>query len=327
MTDADILLGYLDPAFFLGGKHDTGPPGGRGGAIAEKIATPRGLDIGVLEAAWGIHQLANETMASAARIHAVERGKEVSRFPIFAFGGAGPVHACRRCPHPALARRLVAAAGSRRDVVRRLPLTAPLAFDLDPQSALDRSRALDWRGRHGRAPRRDGAPKAAKILSRRPSPVEAIGFRRFADMRYRKQGYEIRVALPDGTLDASSTDAVRQSFEATYRSIYGHTVPGTPVDIVSLRIVAEGPRPELVLPQPGSRGRASLKGRRAAYIPDTGAMAPIEVHDRYALEVGANLSGPVIVEERESTLVVAGNAELHVDALGNLIVDLPGGAA
>jgi len=317
VTDADLALGYLDPDFFLGGRMRLDPEAARDG-IRAHIARP--LNLATLEAAWGVHQLANESMASAARIHAVERGKDVSRFPIFAFGGAGPVHAfgvARILGSPRvifpLGAGVISAVGF---------LVAPLSFDFvrTHPGALD---DMDWPAVAGLVAEMEEAGRA--VLGR-TVPADRIRFRRWADMRYRKQGYEIRVPVPGGRLDESRREEIRRRFEEAYTALYGHTMPGGTIEAVSWRVMAEGPKPELALP--GGEGEAgdpgaALKGRRPVYLPDAGRAAEIPVYDRYRLAPGAVLAAPAVVEEHESTVVVNGAAEIRVDEASNLIVDLP----
>jgi N-methylhydantoinase A len=144
-------------------------------------------------------------------------------------------------------------------------------------------------------------------------------------MRYRKQGYEIRVPIPEGRLDASRGDEIRRSFEAAYRAIYGHTVRDAPIEAVSWRVVAQGPRPTLRLPTSAGAGRdpgAARKGARRVYLPDRQGYADVPVYDRYALGAGATLEGPAVIEERESTVVVNAAAGIRVDDASNLIVEV-----
>ncbi len=314
VTDADLVLGYLDPGFFLGGRMRLDRDAAAR-AIAERVGRPLGLD--PVQAAWGIHQLANESMAGAARIHAIERGKDVERFPVFAFGGAGPVHAhgvARILRSPSVIYPLGAGVMSAVGF-----LVAPLSFDFvrTLPAGLD---ALPWDAVARVVAEMEAEGRA--ILGR-TVPPDQVRFRRFADMRYRKQGYEIRVPLPDGPLDARRAGEVRAAFETTYRAIYGHTVPNTPVDVVSWRVVAHGPRPTLALPAAAAGdARAALKGFRPAYLPEKRGYAEVPIYDRYALGAGAALDGPAIIEERESTVVVPGPARIRVDAASNVLVEL-----
>jgi N-methylhydantoinase A len=315
VTDADLVLGYLDPAFFLGGRMALDVEAARR-AIEERVARPLGLSLP--EAAWGIHRLANESMASAARIHAVERGKDVARFPVFAFGGAGPVHAygvalILRSPgviYP-LGAGVISTVGF---------LVAPMAFDFvrTLPGALD---ALDWAAVNAAL---EGMETEGRAILGRTLPAEQIAFRRSADMRYRKQGYEIRVPVPSGRLAAAHRDEMFRRFEDVYRALYGHAVQATPVDVVSWRVVATGPRPRLALRKATGDGslESARKGQRRAWLPEQRDFAEVPVYDRYALGSGAAFPGPAIVEERESTVVIGTEARARVDEWGNLIVEM-----
>jgi N-methylhydantoinase A len=324
VTDADLVLGYLDPAFFLGGALPLDREAALA-AIAERIAAPLGID--PLRAAWAIHRLVNENMAAAARVHATERGKDIERFPLFAFGGAGPVHAYRvaaiaRCPsivYP-LAAGLLSAVGL---------LAAPLAFDFartlpGPLAAMPWAEvnvALDAMADEGRR------------MLEASVPPDRVRFRRFADMRYRRQGHEIRVPIPAGALGPAAEPAIRGAFETSYAALYGRTVPGVPVDVMTWRVVAEGPAPGLGWPGRGAGAWAAsgggavdgdaLKGRRRAYMPELDGCVDVPVYDRYRLAPGRRFDGPAIVEERESTAVLGPGARARVDDARNLVVERP----
>ena len=315
VTDADLILGYLDPAFFLGGQMRLDRDAAAH-AIEERIGRALGLD--TVRAAWGIHQLVNENMASAARIHAVERGKDIERFPLFAFGGAGPVHAyriarilrCARAVYP-LAAGVMSAIGF---------LCAPLAFDF-VRSLPGRLEAMDWAAVNAVLAEMERA--GARVL-RRTLPEDRIAFRRFGDFCYRRQGFEIRVPVPAGELGPHSQATIRDAFEQAYGAIYGHVLPELELDVVSWRVVAEGPRPVLRAPDIEAGGAAgeALKGRRAVYMPEFDGFAEVPVYDRYRLAPGDAFAGPAIVEERESTVVLGPDARARIDDALNLIADL-----
>jgi N-methylhydantoinase A len=322
VTDADLVLGYLDTDFFLGGRLRLDRDAARR-AIEERVAAPLGLD--PVQAAWGIHQVVNENMASAIRVHAVERGKDVRRFPLFAFGGAGPVHAHRvahilRCPTVVcpLGAGVASAVGF---------LVAPLVFDF-VRTLHGRLESMDWAAVEAAV--REMEQEGRRILTRTVREAD-IGFRRWADMRYRGQGHEIRVALPDGALGPGSEPSLRDAFERAYEAIYGRTAPGVPVDVVSWRVAAHGPRPAVRLPgvheghgrppsDPPDVG-AALKTRRAAYLPERNGFDEVPVYDRYRLAPGHAFRGPAIVEERESTVVVGPDARVWIDDWRNLIIE------
>lgn len=316
VTDADLLLGYLNPDFFLGGDMDLDLPGARA-AVQDEIGTPLGLEL--LEAAWGIHQLANEAMASAARIHAIERGHEISQFPMFAFGGAGPVHAYGVAQILKLPRIVYPFGAGVTSAVGFL--TAPLAFDFVRSNPMRLERA-NWQAVNAlfAEMEEEGRNRLSKTLR-----SDEITYRRTADMRYRKQGFDISVPVPAGRLGADSQPGLMAAFEQVYEKLYGHTIPDTPVDVISWRVVASGPKPDLKLPQSDGDGgaQAAGKGTREIFIAGNG-MTAVPVYDRYRLQAGDTLSGPAIIEERESTVVINGPGAICVDAHNNVIVELEG---
>ena len=312
VTDADLLLGYLNPDFFLGGDMALDTEGSRA-AVASRIGAHMGLE--GLEAAWGIHQLANEAMASAARIHAVERGHEISSFPMFAFGGAGPVHAygvARILRLPQIVYPFGAGVMSAIGF-----LTAPLAFDF-VRSRPFRLEETDWDAANDLIAEMEAEGHAK--LSEAVGETE-ITYERIADMRYRKQGFEVAVPLPAGPLGPGHVAEIKQAFEGVYRRLYGHIIPDTALDIISWRVVVSGPKPELRLPSAAAGGGSAPKGHRKIYIPGQG-LHDTPVYDRYALGTDNVLQGPAIIEERESTVVINGPGAIHVDAHRNVIVDL-----
>jgi N-methylhydantoinase A len=317
VTDADLVLGYLDPGFFLGGAMALDGAAARD-AIRCVVAEPLGLSIE--EAAWGIHQIVNETMAGAARVHTLERGGDPRQLPVFAFGGAGPVHGYR----------IAAALGSPRLVVPSGAgvmsaigfLAAPVAFDF-ARSFPGRLDALDWARVNALLTEMEAEGTA--LLRAAGIAGREISHRRAAEMRYVGQGHEVRVPLPAGPLTPASIPALREAFEQEYVRLYGRLGPPVAVEAITWRVVSSGPRPELHLSTPsdatGDAG-AARKGERQAYMPELGGMAAVPVYDRYHLGPEATFTGPAIVEERESTTVIGPGANVSVDGEGNLVVEV-----
>ena len=153
-----------------------------------------------------------------------------------------------------------------------------------------------------------------------------ITYRKSADMRYQGQGFEVNVELPAGDLGADRIGEIQGRFEHKYQELYGHLVPNASIEFVSWRIVASGPLPTFEQPEITADAgdvSAALKGERDIYILADEAFAPAPVYDRYKLPPHVKLSGPAIIEERESTVVVAGPGEIEIDRGGNLILTLP----
>lgn len=312
VTDADLLLGYLNAEFFLGGDMQL-DRAAAGRAITSRVGVS--LDLDDIAAAWGIHQMANEAMASAARIHAIERGRTISQFRMFAFGGAGPVHAYGVARILKLPKIIFPFGAGVMSAVGFL--TAPLAFDFVRSSPAPLEQ-MDWATVNAMLTEMEdeGRSRLSKSLG-----DEQVTIRRWADMRYRKQGFDIRVPVPAGKLGPESVAAITASFERVYTTLYGHTVPNTSVDVMSWRVICAGPKPNLSLPVTSKKSDNPRKGSRKIYIPDAG-MVDVPVYDRYRLGAGDRLQGPAVIEERESTVVVNGPGEISVDQNRNLIVDL-----
>lgn len=315
VTDADLILGYLDPAYFLGGRMRLDVATAQR-AIQEKIAGPLGLSLA--EAAWGIHQIANENMTNAARVHTLERGKDPHRFPFFAFGGAGPVHAyriARALGSPLLLIPLGAGVTSTVGF-----LSAPLAFDF-VRSWPGRLDSMDWTRANAVLAEMEAEGQA--LLAASGVPAGAITHRREADMRYVGQGHEIRVPLPAGLLGSVHISDLFSTFQTVYRELYERLGPPVPVEILNWRVVSSGPRPDLRLHVTSAAdGEASpaLKGERPAYFPEAHGFVSTPIYDRYRLVPGATFSGPAIVEERESTVIIGPGGDCRVDEHYNLVV-------
>ncbi len=320
ITDANLILGYLDPAYFLGGKMSLNMDKTRQ-AIKDKVADPLGLSIE--EAAWGIHQIANENMANAARVHALERGKDPRKYPVFAFGGAGPVHAYRIAASlgsPMLLAPLGAGVMSTVGF-----LTAPLAFDF-VRSWVTELDEIDWEKVNGLFSEMEAEGESLLIES--DVAAADITHRREIDMRYVGQGHEIRVSVPLGKLDGSNRDGLIAKFEETYKELYERKGPPVAIEILNWRVVSAGPKPDVSLTvretDDGAKMAADcVKGSRPAYFPETNGFVDTPIYDRYKMKPGMTFDGPAIVEERESTVIIGPDAKCSIDEHHNLIVEMP----
>jgi N-methylhydantoinase A len=315
VTDADLVLGYLDPAFFLGGRMALDVDAARA-AIQEQIADPLGMSL--VRAAWGIHQIVNENMANAARIHAIDRGKNPRAFPIFAFGGAGPVHAfgvASILHSPAIILPPGAGVGSTLGF-----LTAPLAFDF-VRTSVEPLDEVDW-DRVNRI-RSAMEQEGVALLERSGVRADQITIRHSADLRYLGQGHEVTVPLPHATLGPASRSDIIEAFGAVYRRLYGRVADAIMLEAVNWRVVVSGPTPSLDLRRTAlgdGTAAGALKGHRPVYFPQYREYHSTPIYDRYHLGPGAALTGPAIVEERESTAVIPPASTGVVDEFSNLIV-------
>ncbi|MFQ5899484.1 MAG: hydantoinase/oxoprolinase family protein [Candidatus Methylomirabilia bacterium] len=324
VTDADLLLGYLDPEFFLGGRMPLDREAAIR-AIRESIAAPLSLDL--VQAAWGIHRVVNESMAAAARIHGIERGKDLRAYPLFAFGGAGPVH-CWQVARILKVPRVLIPFGAGAVSAFGL-LTAPPAFDFVrtvPQR-LDRA---NWERLNELYEEMEQEGRAIVAAAGIEQSRLALG--RTAEMRYLGQGHEVEVDVPLGRLGAESLPRLTENFEAAYRALYHRTPRGVVIEALNWRLVVSGSRAEIPSPAEGlsstEAGAATpeqaLKGQRRAYFAEAGDFVEAPVYDRYRLLPGASFEGPAIVEERESTAVIGFGGRCKVDEHLALVVELPG---
>jgi N-methylhydantoinase A len=315
VTDADLILGYLDRNFFLGGDMPLDLEAART-AVARKIAKPMGLS--VTQAAWGIHQIVNENMANAARIHAIDRGKNVRAFPIFAFGGAGPVHAFAVASilhSPQIILPLGAGVGSTIGF-----LTAPLAFDF-VRTSIEPLDEIDWD--RVNALRTEMENEGVSLLARSGIAPAEIAVSHAADLRYLGQGHEVTVPLPPASLGPHSRAHIVEDFGAVYRRLYGRVADGIALEAVNWRVVVSGPTPAFALRGNGGLRRdaaPALKGTRPVYFQQCGDYCRTPVYDRYRLGPGNMFTGPAVVEERESTAIIGPGAVATIDEFSNLIV-------
>jgi N-methylhydantoinase A len=315
VTDADLILGYLDPEFFLGGRMELDREGASR-AVEEKISRPLGLD--AVKAAWGIHQVVNENMANAARIHAIENGKDPRGYPLFASGGAGPVHAYR------VARTLgvsgfIAPLGAGAASAFGF-LCAPLAFDF-VRSLYGRLDELDWSETNGLL---EDMEEEGRELLRASGVADAeIETRRLCEMRYVGQGHEVTVELPVGTLGSDDADQLKTLYRKEYRRLYGREGPDVPLETITWRLEVAAPRPTIHLdgeegtPRPLDQAQ---KGTREIYLPEEEDFRTVPVYDRYRLDPSVTLEGPAVVEEHESTVLLGPGCGAEVDQVRNLIV-------
>ncbi len=316
VTDADLVLGYLNPDFFLGGRMRLDVEAARL-AIDERVARPLGLSL--TEAAWGIHHVVNENMAAAARIHGIERGKDLRAYPLFAFGGAGPVHAWQVGRILKVPRVLVPfAAGA---VSAWGLLVAPLAFDF-VRTAPQRLDRADWSQINGLFADMEAEGRA--ILRAAGVADHDMTLRRSGEMRYVGQGHEVEMEVPAGALGSASLDTLTRGFEAAYRALYSRTPLGVAIEALNWRLVVSGPAPRISMSAPGAPSRSDtqpIKNERPAYFPEAGGYVDTPVYDRYGLRAGMHFGGPAIIEERESTTVVGPGAGISVDQRLNLLAE------
>jgi N-methylhydantoinase A len=319
VTDADLVLGYLNPDYFLGGDMPLDAAGATA-AIETQIARPLGLS--TLAAAWGIHEIVTAQMAQAARAVTISCGKDPRKFALVPFGGAGPVHGARLarmlgCPKVVFPR----AAGVESAVGL---LMAETSLDLARTQVLTLTNAAlaDINALFA-----DLELRARDQLAQSGVPEDRQKFVASCDMRFAGQGYEIAVELPMYPYGAGDLQSLRQAFFAAYARAYGDRTFDPTWDVVGvhwrLRATAIGSVLKMeTLPVLAGTVSRALKGTRSVWFPETEGFTDCAVYNRYRLSAGDYIEGPAIIEERESTIVLPPNSISRVDGHGNLVTDL-----
>ncbi|MEA2038699.1 MAG: hydantoinase/oxoprolinase family protein [Thermodesulfobacteriota bacterium] len=315
VTDADLLLGYLDENYFLGGEMRLDKEAARRG-IEEKIAKP--LDVPFIQAVWGIHDLINETMAAAAKTHIAEKGGNPKVVTVAAFGGAGPVHAyglAKKLGAPRLIVPPNAGVGSALGF-----FTAPRAFDLVRSHKV----SLDLANFEEIEEIFKGMEVEGVRTLEKSGRAEGIKFERSVDVRFVGQGSETNIPIPESDFTSVKRDEVRNRFDEIYKKLYGRTYPDSPVEFINFKVRASLPERLLELPKMDKKAGSlehALKGSRPAYSGIAGDFIPYTVYDRYKFFPGAGFQGPAIIEERESTVIVGEDASVSVDEYGFLWIE------
>jgi N-methylhydantoinase A len=306
ITDANLLIGTLDPEHFLGGRLRLDVDSATR-AVADHIARPLGIP--VVHAAHAIVEIACAAMARALRVVTVGRGRDPALLPLVAFGGAGPLHAVR------LAEEL----GATRVLVPPLPgfvsAVGLLATDLRTEIA----ETVLTPGRRAASPARlrAAAARMARVATTRlGASVDTATVRLALDCRYEGQGYELTVPLAATTREGVA--AARGEFHVLHEAVYGHAAPGEPVELVALRVTASAPgggfRPDRQRRGPGPPAAGVGK------VFDGDAWVEAPVHDRDALPPAWTADGPLLVREAESTTWVPHGWSVAVDGYGELEV-------
>jgi N-methylhydantoinase A len=316
VTDADLVLGYLDPGYFLGGTMPLDKSASEK-AIEEKVANPLGAP--TVEAAFGIHDLINETMAAAAKTHIAEKGGNPNIVTISAFGGAGPVHAyglAKKIGAPRILVPPLAGVGSALGF-----FTAPVAFDLSRSHRVSLDDAdFDEVERLFEALENEGA-----VILQEADKEQKIIFERTIMMRFVGQGAETDLPLESRPFHQWKKTEIRDLFDHAYKRLYGRTYPETPVEFVTFKVRASLPeRPFRIPPLANTTGilEDCIKGERNAFSLLKKEFIPFKVYDRFKLFPGASFEGPAIVEEKESTIIIGEDAKATVDEYGFVWINL-----
>ena len=310
VTDADLILGYLNPDYFLGGQMPLDKVAAEG-AITLNLIKDTGLT--PIEIAAGIHEIVNENMASAARVYVAEKGKAPSNLSLIAFGGAGPVHAV------GLAKKL----GCPEVIVPPFSgvmsslglLTAPVAFERSKAvrktlPSLELEIIEDYY--------KELEEEASSLM---PDKSNLL-IRRTADLRFSGQDYPLEIEVDKSLSESDILEILEQRFINLYHELYGKVDDDNLVELASIRVYATQAIPELSVVGRTSAVDGQPKGSRDVYVSSMDGICNIPVYEREALRVGQKIMGPVVIEERESTTFIGLGDSVIVNEVGCLVVKI-----
>jgi len=313
VTDACVVLGYIDPGAFLGGSMRLNAEAARNALT--RAGAPLGLD--PVQTAWGIFAIVCENMAQAARLYLIERGQDPRHFALMGFGGAGPATATRVAHLLGMAEILIPPASGVASAVGLL--MAPLGFDFGHSYAGELD-DLDWTEVERLYAEME--TEGRRMVTAGGTQLEEVHVERRAEMRYARQFHDIEIQVPSPLL-GSPAAVLRDRFDAEYARLYGVTLQGYPVQALNWRVLVASQAPQLdLLISPREGNPEPLKGRRPIYLPTKKRFVEVSIYDRYRLTAGAILQGPAVVEEADATALLWPGDHLTVDRRQNLVITI-----
>jgi N-methylhydantoinase A len=316
-TDANVVLGYLDPAFFAGGRMTLDVAAARR-VIEEHIAKPMGLSIE--QAAAGMYRVACNNMAQGVREVTIKRGFDPREFPLIPGGGAGPIHGCLICSELGIPLQIVPREAS---VLCALGmLMCELRHDF-VRTFVARLQGMDWARLAALV--ETMAAEGARLLTEERIPAARQRTELRLDCRYVKQYHEVSVKLPLELIARRDAEAIAHAFHAEHQRLFGYSqqAEGSPVEIINLRLqaIGETERPATRRETAGpADASAARKGRRSVYIPERDAYAEVAVYDGHRMRCGHRLRGPALVEQQTTAIFISDSYDCVVDALGSFVL-------
>ena len=319
VTDANLVLGKLDPQQFAGGK-----------ILLDQAAAERALQqtIGAplqLHEHWpavGVVEIVEENMANAARVHTIERGKEAAEYTMIAFGGGAPLHAARLAQKLGIEQIIIPPGAGVGSAIGFLH--APVSYQLvrSFRTVLDNMASTDLKTANDLL---SSMAAATKAVIQSEYNHDTISLEKKVELRYRGQGHELSVALPNSILDLAGLAAVRERFESLYQRIYGLTMPDLAIEAISWSVTASYPTqpPPPLPPDPNQTGDLATKRTQSLYDPNVQTMLQAAWYWRPELKPGDRITGPALVAEDETTTVIPAGCNAWVDTGYALVLQWP----
>lgn len=315
-TDADLVLGYLNPEYFLGGEMTVGMDLARK-AIKEKVADPLGMD--VVEAARSIRKVIDHNMSDAISQVSVERGEDPRKYTLVAAGGAGPVHAASLAKPLGINQILISRSSSifcalgsiiadlRHDLVRSIVSKTSQLSTNQLNQAFSEMKA-----------------EGDRYLEREGIPPMGRYYRKSIDMRYKGQFHEVELPISEAELNDEGINRVIESFHKKHEELYAYR-DVVETEIINLRLAACGkviPPARKAMATKSEDASKSIKGKRDVYFEEEYGFIPVTIYDGDTMEPGNRIEGPAVVEQRTTTIVVPPGARLKVTGYGDYLMKL-----
>jgi len=314
VTDACVVLGYYDPAAFLGGAMPLDAGAAR--EAVSRVGVPLGLN--TVETAWGIFAIVCESMAQAARLYLIERGQDPRRFALVGFGGAGPAAAARVARLLGMRQAIIPPASGLASALGLL--VAPAGFDFG-HSLTGELQSLNWDEVERLFVQMED--RGREMVLATGMPASSVRAERRAEMRYTGQFHDIEVPLPD-RLHPGVVPAIRERFDAEYARLFGLALDGYPVQVLNWRVLVSAPGAKVDLRGSSDGATApeqALKRRRSTYLPDGRSFVDVPVYARAHL-TERSIDGPAVIEEAEATTLLWPGDRLTVDGQRNLVIEI-----
>ncbi len=313
VTDANLVLGKIDPAYFAGGKIKLDEAGAKT-ALQRAVGNP--LKLRDFWSAAGVTEIVEENMANAARVHAIERGRNIAACTMIAFGGGAPLHACRLAEKVGVKTIIIpkgAGVGSAIGFLR-----APIAYEVTRSAAVSldtfKSSAVN---KLLQSMTRDARSVVEPALGKAKATVQII-----ADCRYVGQGHEIRVSVPLKKLNDADGKKLKAAFEKQYEQVYGLRIPNQEAEAItwSVTVSSQTKKPKRAM-KSGAKSTPKARGVRLIYDPALGRQVMAPVYWRFDMKPGATFKGPAIVAEDETSTIVGANFKGTINSLGYIILE------
>jgi len=316
-TDANLVLGYLDPGYFAGGRMRLDVDAARA-AIERHVARPLGMS--VEQAAAGMYRVACNNMAQGVREVSIKRGYDPREFPMIVAGGAGPIHSCAICSELGIPLQIVPRESS---VLCALGmLLSDLTHDY-VRTFVARLATVDWARLDALIDEMAAQGERELELERIPPARRRTSAR--LDCRYLKQYHEVSFAVSGESIRARDATAIAAAFHAEHQRLYGYSLESenAPIEIINVRVQALGAtdKPQLgEEPLVDSDPGTARKGSRSAYVPEHDAFRSVPVYDAHRLRNGNRIEGPAIVEAVTTTIVLSASYDGVCDAHGSIVL-------